>query len=49
MGQSWSRPQPLLTDEFALLTGEMSEAAYADCAAAFEKTAKIRQRIRAEF
>lgn len=37
-----------LTDEFALLTGEMSEAAYADCAAAFEKTAKIRQRIRAE-
>lgn len=38
-----------LTDEFALLTGEMSEAAYADCAAAFEKTAKIRQRIRAEF
>ena len=32
-----------LTDEFALLTGEMSEAAYADCAAAFEKTAKIRQ------
>ena len=39
----------LLTDEFALLTGEMSEAAYADCAAAFEKTAKIRQRIRAEF
>lgn len=38
-----------LTDEFALLTGEMSEAAYAECAAAFEKTAKIRQRIRAEF
>lgn len=38
-----------LTDEFAFLTGEMSEAAYADCAAAFEKTAKIRQRIRAEF
>ena len=37
-----------LTDEFALLIGEMSEAAYADCAAAFEKTAKIRQRIRAE-
>ena len=37
-----------LTDDFALLTGEMSEAAYADCAAAFEKTAKIRQRIRAE-
>ena len=38
-----------LSDEFALLTGEMSEAAYADCAAALEKTAKIRQRIRAEF
>ncbi len=38
-----------LNDEFALLTGEMSEAAYAECAAAFEKTAKIRQRIRAEF
>lgn len=38
-----------LNDEFALLTGEMSEAAYADCAAALEKTAKIRQRIRAEF
>ena len=36
-----------LSDEFALLTGEMSEAAYADCAAALEKTAKIRQRIRA--
>ncbi|RHV62807.1 homoserine dehydrogenase [Clostridium sp. OM02-18AC] len=38
-----------LSDEFALLTGEMSEAAYADCAAALEKTAKICQRIRAEF
>ena len=38
-----------LSDEFALLTGEMSEAAYADCAAALEKTAKIRQRIQAEF
>lgn len=38
-----------LSDEFALLTGEMSEAAYADYAAALEKTAKIRQRIRAEF
>lgn len=38
-----------LSDEFALLSGEMSEAAYADCAAALEKTAKIRQRIRAEF
>ena len=38
-----------LSDEFALLTGEMSEAAYADCAAALEKTAKICQRIRADF
>lgn len=38
-----------LQDEFALVTGEMSEAQYAECAAAFEKTAKIRQRIRAEF
>ena len=38
-----------LSDELALLTGELSEAAYADCAAALEKTAKIRQRIRAEF
>ena len=38
-----------LDDEFALLTGEMSEADYAERAANLEKTAKIRQRIRAEF
>lgn len=38
-----------LKDEFALVTGAMSEAQYAECAAVLEKTAKIRQRIRAEF
>ena len=38
-----------LDDEFALLTGEMSEADYAERAENLEKTAKIRQRIRAEF
>lgn len=38
-----------LTDEFAVLTDEMSEAACAEGIAALEKTAKVRQCIRAEF
>lgn len=38
-----------LNDEFAVLTDEMSEAACAEGIAELEKTAKVRQCIRAEF